>query len=342
MTKKILIDKTYIDQKYTKLTGEEYMDFMFEKTDLEGILYIPGWYALSEPEHSIRCELRWNCVDCENIKTRFQQLKTDLMALAKYHEAINNTAENAQDVLSPYLFRVWDTYIKPFHQGDFDVDMMFDISDRLDTMNMVQETTKNLANGTDISLYERQFLKEYLDTYVTAQEREKLSAYTENLHHQSKLRLGKNICAYQVIIHARRLYRLYHLRAPGIICQNEERSLAAAMVVHAYGISMEQVDNELRLYLETMDELDDDTLDAMSSPQKVNSRKSMAPLFVYDILKNRSSRESPMRQQEILKQLSHYPYEINLERKALSRILHSLTDSYFGICSNACGVWYEK
>ena len=76
-------------------------------------------------------------------------------------------------------------------------------------------------------------------------------------------------------------------------------------------------------------------------PQKCNTRKSMAPLFVYFILKQRSSEERPLRQQEILDMLEKRPYEIHLERKALSRILHNLSDmgDIFCLQKDAGGVW---
>lgn len=78
--------------------------------------------------------------------------------------------------------------------------------------------------------------------------------------------------------------------------------------------------------------------------KKTNSRKSLAPLFVYLILKDRSSPDKPLRQQDILDILREKrDYEICLERKALSRIIHNLEESQLGIYSHPRkGVWYDE
>ena len=41
--------------------------------------------------------------------------------------------------------------------------------------------------------------------------------------------------------------------------------------------------------------------------------------------------------------ISEYPYEISLERKALSRIIHNLTDSpQYAVFQDKSGVWVEQ
>ncbi len=83
--------------------------------------------------------------------------------------------------------------------------------------------------------------------------------------------------------------------------------------------------------------------DDLYRPKKTNKRKSLAPLFVYKILTERSRPDMPMRQQEILDILwMDRDFEIHLERKALSRIIHNLEDCHLGIRSHPRkGVWYE-
>lgn len=78
--------------------------------------------------------------------------------------------------------------------------------------------------------------------------------------------------------------------------------------------------------------------------RKKNSRKSLAPLFVYLILTERTTPDKPLRQQEILDILrTDRNYEICLERKALSRIIHNLEESGLGIRSHEKrGVWYDN
>ena len=77
--------------------------------------------------------------------------------------------------------------------------------------------------------------------------------------------------------------------------------------------------------------------------KKCNSRKSMAALFVYRIIKAETTPTGKhLFQNEILNLLEERE-EITLERKALSRILHTLQNSDLGICSSPRkGVWYDE
>ncbi len=89
--------------------------------------------------------------------------------------------------------------------------------------------------------------------------------------------------------------------------------------------------------------LTDEELDELYRPKKANSRKSLAPLFVYLILKEHTDMYHPYTQNQIIQKLEEYPYEISIERKAVGRILHNLEDSGLGIRSAAgMGSWYDK
>ena len=87
----------------------------------------------------------------------------------------------------------------------------------------------------------------------------------------------------------------------------------------------------------------DEEIDELYRPKKMNNRKSLAPLFVYLVLRNESEKNKHLSQSEIIKALEEYPFEITIERKALSRILHSLHDSGIGIISTEkAGSWYDE
>ena len=46
---------------------------------------------------------------------------------------------------------------------------------------------------------------------------------------------------------------------------------------------------------------------------------------------------------DIMKELEKYPYEISLERKAVSRIIHNLIDTaQYAVFSDKTGVWVEQ
>lgn len=90
------------------------------------------------------------------------------------------------------------------------------------------------------------------------------------------------------------------------------------------------------------DELTEEELDMLYRPKQMNSRKALAPLFLYLILKHRTTPETPITQNQLISRLSEYPYEISLERKAVGRTLHLLADAGIGVYASHRGAWYDK
>lgn len=85
----------------------------------------------------------------------------------------------------------------------------------------------------------------------------------------------------------------------------------------------------------------DEEIDEYYRPQKSNNRKSLAPLYVYIILTKRSSPGKHLTQQQIMEYLENL-YEITLERKAVSRIIHTLAGEGLGIINTTKdGVWFD-
>lgn len=176
----------------------------------------------------------------------------------------------------------------------------------MDTSAWVRQMAGSLAKGQALESFEKDALIVYMDVVVTEEERE---YYNKWLYHQDRdaqRRIGDELCAYEVASYARRLCRLMQLRAPGIIIRNEGRNLAAALVLNRFASSRDLVDNSVRLDVEQTDVT------------------------------------HHLRQSELLRKLEEYPYEIFVERKTLSRIVHNLADSQLHIKVDKPGVWYEK
>ena len=336
----------YNDDKLVKMSPLDYISFMFDKTDENGILYIEGWVydGDDESEKSYRCRMDWNLQDYHRVSTEYENLAGRLKKIAEVLDLLSdNPEENKKLFEDDELFEVWHTYVRDFETEKFDADVIDEISDRLDTIRDVRQASKRVADGEDVGQMEITLLKDYIDVTVSGEERKMYDDYLNAIYADCERRVGDNICAYDVVIRAQRLCRLFSLNASKIVIDNEARYLAAAMVIHKFAKSKETVDNYMRLKIEAIENMGDDELDELYRPKKANNRKSMAPLFVYLVLKENSDRNHPLRQQEILNFLSKYPYEINIERKALSRIIHNLIDSNLGIESDVkLGTWFEK
>ena len=275
---------------------------------------------------------------------KFKKVYNDLKELSQYCDELYSFPLKADKILNgTNLLDTWNTYLKPLDYGDFDEIKFDEIYDKLDTIAWIKSIAQKIAKGEKIEDFEKEVLNDYIDVAVSKEELEYRQSYLQHLHKQAEARLGKNICAYDILLRAWRLLKLFELKAPEIVIKNEGRQFAAAFVLHEYGISRELVDNTVRLRLEQMELMSEEELDELYRPQKANTRKSLAPLFVYEILSKHSNSKTHLRQNDILKKLSEYPYEISLERKALSRIIHNLTDSpQYAVFQDKSGVWVDK
>ena len=82
--------------------------------------------------------------------------------------------------------------------------------------------------------------------------------------------------------------------------------------------------------------------DFINNTKKANNRKTLAPLYVHMILMECTNRQKHLTYQEILDRLAGFPYEVEIERKALGRILHLLEEEDFlGVVNTRKGTWYE-
>ena len=73
-----------------------------------------------------------------------------------------------------------------------------------------------------------------------------------------------------------------------------------------------------------------------------NSRKSMAPVYAYLIIKEKTDEKHHLSQTALRKALAESPINIVLDRKSISRIVYTLADSGIGVAaSKKAGVWYN-
>ena len=343
----------YDSMSDSNLSPADFITLMFERTDEDGILYIPGWHydrpgwlhnapGSTDENNSYRCQVDWNLKKYEILLQRFDELYNAIKQIAPYWDELEETLKPEEVLKDKKLLDVWQKYVDRLGTQGFDLERLWDIDERWETEECVKSIAHDILNGKVLEDFEKNILLEDVDTKVTAQEKQYYNQYIEALRKAAEERVGNGLCAYDLVYRSRRLCRLLNLGAPEIIINHEARTFAAAMLLHKYGISREVVDNRIRMRLEVMEMMDEEQLDEMYRPRKMNGRKSLAPLFVYEILSKKSNSKKHLRQQDILKELEKYPYEISLERKAVGRIIQNLVDSQYGIYSDKTGIWKEK
>lgn len=103
-----------------------------------------------------------------------------------------------------------------------------------------------------------------------------------------------------------------------------------------------------RVYKEGMfDDMTDEEIDEYYRPKKTNSRKSLVPLFIMEILEKYTDEKKRFRTEDIRRKLEE-EYEIIIERKALEKHINTLVDEYDCILAEMSkggrtnGVWYSK
>lgn len=328
----------------------EYIRTLFKKTDSCGILYCPALQtdAWGEMATRFRCKLKWNENDCTTTAIDIKNLCCSLKKLADTVPIDISLNQNEHDI-SQYgiiddteLYKIWDCYIRPLEFKDASNEKIDDIQDRFETIEYLKELFSKYSNGSSLSPEEQEFVKQFVNTSVTEEEIDLLNRYSRFVKQEADSRLGSSKFSYDLLIHAARTYKLFILNAPKILIENEIKQLAIAMVLHRYSVSVEALSDFKPKSINKDQFATDEELDELYRPKKTNSRKSLAPLFVYLILKDFSNSRKHLKQQEILTLLSKDPYEITLERKALSRIIHNLQDSDLFVESDKSGTWLEQ
>ena len=331
---------------WSGLTPEDLIEKMFERTDADGVLYMPSFFTGETPEkeESLRCIMNWEFPnDCFSVLQEFGQLRSDLEQLADHCDRYGILKEGEYDALSERQKAVWNTYLLPFSCDDaFDGDRLAEIQERIDSIEYTHQICEEIIAGKEQDELSMQILNDGVNTKVSAAEEAYVSQSLEARKAECRRRLGDSPFAFYTVMYAKRYHRVLAMKAPDIILSNEAKALASALVLFRWCRKYEYVDNAVRQHYDRLEQMSEEELDELHRPRKnANSRKSMVSLFVYLILKQHSDSEHPLKQQEILSYLAEEPYEITVERKALSRVIQNLKSSQLGIYTDKHrGTWF--
>ena len=330
---------------WADLTPEDLIEKMYERTDADGVLYMPSFFTVDkhEDEESLRCVMNWEYPnDCFSVLQEFDQLRSALEQIAERGDRYGLLDEDDYAALTAAQKEVFDTYLCGFaSDDDFDTERIYAISESLDTVAFIRELCAEIISGKELSEGSADYLRDFMKERVSEEDKAYYQRFQKARDQEARRRIGDSPFAYLFVMHAWRYFRLLGLKAPDIIVNNEAKSLASALTLFRWCRKYEYVDNAVRLHYDRRELMSDEELDALSRPRNANSRKSMVPLFVYLILKQHSSSEHPLKQHEIISYLADEPYEVVIERKALSRVIHNLKDSQLGIYTDKHrGTWH--
>ena len=331
------------------LTPEEYITELFERTDEDGVLYIPANHTFTgvfepEPEYDYCCRMNWNLVKYEAVLKKFNRVFEAVKKIGTYQDSCWWTEQEAKESLEGgELYEIWNTYIRTFDTPGFALEKIRNIDERLEVIAAAQEVAMRFSDGKELSKYDKEFLQNGLNTEITEEESKYWDKYHALREEQSEKRVGNNVYAYDTVIFAMRLCRLINLGAPEVIINNEARRFAEMFVLHEYATEVKHASSAIREQKEKLEQMSDEDLDELDRERpQANSAKSLLPLFVHQILGKHSSAKKHLHQQDIIDLLKQSPYEIKVERKAISRTLYTLNNWFpDSVLCDKNGWWKE-
>ena len=188
---------------WEKLSPEELIETMYERTGEDGVLGLPAYFADPEREdETLRCVMDWKTPDdCRTVVREFRALREAIERIAQASDSDGCLKESAYAALPEAQKQVFDVWLRRFPSDrEFDTGWIFEIGERLDA-------------GDAVSPKEN----DYYDRFHAARDAD------------CRRRLCDNEFAYRTVIRAMRYHRLLTLRAPELILQGEARALAVAL-----------------------------------------------------------------------------------------------------------------
>lgn len=205
----------------SNLSPSAYARFLFEHTDADGVLRLPKNFG-EENEEFDRYDqfiMTWNEDALVQLTAEFEALYAGLERIAGVYDQLAGDEESVREILgSPELFDIWHAYIRGW-----------DLSGLAEKAVAAVEKSISLDGGEGkLSEEEEQLADQYHDAYVEA------------ITADSRRRVGENICAYDMVLHAKRLCRLLSLEAPPIIIRHEAQMLIQYMALHAFSTGVKE------------------------------------------------------------------------------------------------------
>ena len=255
---------------------------MFEASNSAGAYYGKespiAWYFVTEdtpwstrdytvymlPDY-FRYEMNWNQNDIDNIIASHKSLYSAIEKIAAVTDS--DTLELKEEIPED-LKNVWNTYIRPFKfdlTNTYDTSIIEDIDNKMAAVLNAEALSERISNGNytqlamnlygemqeilSISdeaekLYQTNLYiyNEIKDISVSDEERKLFNSYYNDICSVAENRIGKKICAINVIIAARILLRVMAMKAPEIIIKSKSAELAIFMAINTYCTAKEQVD----------------------------------------------------------------------------------------------------
>ena len=223
------------------ITAREWMTALFERTVEDGILHICSPYAMFAP-NVLTCKMDWDTTSLAQAAEDFERLHAAIETIAPHEEELlEKGADPAAILQDEALLQVYNTYILPLDEGDFDYGEVYDIHERLECQTLLRDMEEAAAHGDQNAIdCLDQVRADYGNISVSEEELAYMAAYDDHMERQAALRVGDGCYAHTLCVGARRLARLYYMGAPALLLQNERCNFATVFLLHRHATSVEE------------------------------------------------------------------------------------------------------
>ena len=226
---------------YDDIAAGETFETLFAHTDENGVLYVPS-PVNNYPLYV--CEMNWNEQDVEAISWEFAVLHKNLRLLSRALHKYDGTDASIKDALNPAFqgaYKTWLTYVKPSEVDGFDDEEIEQIELRMELRDTCVQLAREHEHGEEWSAKDREFYELYRNIIITSEEEALIDAFYAALEKNAAERIGEGVSALNVLIHARRLCRLFAQKTPKLVVSHETKMLCQAMAIHHFAKSFKPV-----------------------------------------------------------------------------------------------------
>ena len=118
------------------INPQDYILQLYNET-FDGKLAIKH-YSFFDGDYTDKYEMDWNRDDALELVERYKKLVNALTRIGKMHDKLNDE-EARYKLLSLEEYEVWDTYIRPFSEFDWDLDYVSQLQFRRETETLEDE-----------------------------------------------------------------------------------------------------------------------------------------------------------------------------------------------------------
>ena len=218
---------------------QNWMADLYAKTAADGTLRLLNPYEYTSTS-VLTCAMDWDTSAYEKTAQEIVCLRDALCAIAPHWDALHADGADAAAILQDdVLLQVYRTFFASLNTGDFDVDRIAAIEERCDNLQFVQDMQEGVARGEQFEQQTLDFIAELSAESVSEEECAYVDAYYAYMNVEAARIIGDGYDAYNTIIGARRLCRLYSMGAPALVIDNELNDFAATYILHRHATSVE-------------------------------------------------------------------------------------------------------